>query len=73
MGPNLRAIVVIAALTMTLPTAEPAFSQKPDGILSVHQYDNPPSLSIHEEVTYATDVPMLGIFNNLARPAPSRG
>jgi len=65
MGPNLRAIVVIAALTMTLPTAEPAFSQKPDGILSVHQYDNPPSLSIHEEVTYATDVPMMGVFNNL--------
>jgi hypothetical protein len=22
-------------------------------------------LSIHEEVTYATDVPMMGVFNNL--------
>jgi peptide/nickel transport system substrate-binding protein len=31
----------------------------------MHQFDNPPSLSIHEEVTYATVVPMMGVFNNL--------
>ena len=39
--------------------------QKSGGILTVRQYDSPPSLSIHEEVTYATDVPMMGVFNNL--------
>ena len=30
----------------------------------MHQFDNPPSLSIHEEVTYATVVPKMGVFNN---------
>jgi peptide/nickel transport system substrate-binding protein len=45
--------------------AEPAVAQKAGGILRVHQWDSPPSLSIHEEVTLATVVPMMGVFNNL--------
>ena len=38
---------------------------KAGGILRVHQWESPPSLSIHEEVTIATVVPMMGVFNNL--------
>ena len=51
-------VLVAAAL-------EPTWAQKPSGILRVHQWDSPPSLSIHEEATIATLVPMMGVFNNL--------
>ena len=27
------------------------FAQKPGGVLNIYDWDNPPSLSIHEEVT----------------------
>ena len=44
---------------------EPAFAQKQGGILKVYHWDNPPSMSIHEEATISTVVPMMGVFNNL--------
>jgi len=54
------------ALVILLPlTAGPVAAQKSGGILRVHQWDSPPSLSIHEEITTATIVPMMGVFNNL--------
>ena len=56
----MAALLLIAGLA-----AEPALAQKSGGILRVHQWDSPPSLSIHEEVTIATVVPMMGVFNNL--------
>jgi peptide/nickel transport system substrate-binding protein len=31
----------------------------------MYHWDSPPSMSIHEEVTISTDVPMMGVFNNL--------
>jgi peptide/nickel transport system substrate-binding protein len=65
MAPRFRALAMTSALIVSMATAVSAFGQKPGGILTVHQFDNPPSLSIHEEVTYATDVPMMGVFNNL--------
>jgi peptide/nickel transport system substrate-binding protein len=65
MAPNLRALAAANAAIIGMLAPEPAFGQKSGGILTVHQFDSPPSLSIHEEVTYATDVPMMGIFNNL--------
>jgi ABC-type transport system substrate-binding protein len=64
MTPNLNAFAMVGAL-IAFMLGEPAFAQKSGGTLTVHQFDNPPSLSIHEEVTYATDVPMMGLFNNL--------
>jgi hypothetical protein len=60
MTPSLRALVMASVVLMAASAVEPAFGQKSGGILTVHQYDSPPSLSIHEEVTYATDVPMMG-------------
>src|SRR6202030_4143390 len=45
--------------------ADPAFAQKPGGVLKVHHQDSPASMSIHEEATYSTVVPMMGVFNNL--------
>src|SRR5262249_31809703 len=64
MMPNFYAMAVASMLLLASSAVGPALGQKSGGILTVHQYENPPSLSIHEEVTYATDVPMMGIFNN---------
>jgi peptide/nickel transport system substrate-binding protein len=65
MAANLRAFAATSALIMSLLGAEGAIAQKSGGILTVYNFDNPPSLSIHEEVTYAALVPMMGVFNNL--------
>ena len=43
-----------------------AFAQKQGGILKVYHWDSPPSMSIHEEPTISTVVPMMPVFNNLA-------
>ena len=61
----LEAFAMAALLLIAGLAAEPALAQKSGGILRVHQWDSPPSLSIHEEVTIATVVPMMGVFNNL--------
>jgi len=61
----LGAFAMAALLLIAGLAAEPALAQKSGGILRVHQWDSPPSLSIHEEVTIATVVPMMGVFNNL--------
>ena len=42
-----------------------AVAQKPGGILRIYSPDNPPSLSIHEEITVYAQGPMMGVFNNL--------
>jgi peptide/nickel transport system substrate-binding protein len=54
-----------APLLVAMSAAELALAQKIGGILRVHQWDSPPSLSIHEEVTLATIAPIMGVFNNL--------
>src|SRR5205807_8609699 len=43
----------------------PGLCAKPGGILRVYHWDSPASMSIHEEATYSTVVPMMGVFNNL--------
>jgi peptide/nickel transport system substrate-binding protein len=48
-----------------LLAAGPAQAQKQGGTLKIYHGDSPPSMSIHEEVTVATNVPMMGVFNNL--------
>jgi len=53
--------VLLAAATF----ATPAFAEKQGGILHVLHRDSPPSMSIHEEATISTSMPMMGVFNNL--------
>ena len=43
----------------------PALAEKPGGILHILHRDSPPSMSIHEEATISTSMPMMGVFNNL--------
>ena len=61
----LTAFAVSAPLLVGLFVVEPAVAQKPGGILRVYHWDSPASMSIHEEATYSTVVPMMGVFNNL--------
>src|SRR5436853_517783 len=35
------------------------------GVLKVQHWDSPASMSIHEEATYSTVVPIMGVMNNL--------
>ena len=62
---KLRTLAATTALLLASLAIEPAVAQKPGGILRMYHWDSPPSMSIHEEVTIATDLPMMGVFNNL--------
>jgi peptide/nickel transport system substrate-binding protein len=62
---NMRTCAAVGGLLIAMSTADPAFAQKQGGILKVHHWDSPASMSIHEEATYSTVVPMMGVFNNL--------
>src|SRR5690348_2542088 len=43
-----------------------AFSaQKQGGVLKIYHRDSPASMSILEEATNSTEIPMMGVFNNL--------
>jgi len=62
---KLRGFTAAGSLFLAMFAAEAAFAQKQGGILRVYHWDSPASMSIHEEATYSTVVPMMGVFNNL--------
>src|SRR5438270_12308189 len=62
---SLRALVATGALLAAGLIAAQADAQKSGGVLKVHHQDSPASMSIIEEATYSTVVPMMGVFNNL--------
>jgi peptide/nickel transport system substrate-binding protein len=43
----------------------PVEAQKSGGVLKIQHWDSPASMSIHEEATYSTVVPIMGVMNNL--------
>jgi len=53
------------ALLVSLACARPAPAQKAGGVLKIQHRDSPASMSIHEEATYSTVVPIMGVMNNL--------
>src|SRR5437762_3514914 len=53
------------ALAVLGVAAGPALAQKQGGTLQVYHRDSPASMSIHEEATWSTIMPMMGVFNNL--------
>jgi peptide/nickel transport system substrate-binding protein len=65
MNRYLGAVAAAFCLLAGLGGSGAAFAQKQGGTLRVYHWDSPPSLSIHEEVTYSTVVPMMGVFNDL--------
>jgi peptide/nickel transport system substrate-binding protein len=62
----------ITALTMLLFISGMASAQKQGGTLRVYHRDSPASMSIYEETTLSTSMPMMGVFNNLVVFDPSQ-
>src|SRR6185312_11727408 len=65
MGRGRTRLIAACALLVGLVHAGVAFAQKSGGILRVYHRDSPASMSIHEEATWSTIMPMMGVFNNL--------
>ena len=63
MSSTMRAIAVAGVLIAA--GAGPALAQKAGGTFRVQHWDSPASMSIHEEATYSTVVPMMGVMSNL--------
>ena len=57
--------MLAAALTVTAVTGASAAEPKHGGVLKIHHRETPGGLSIHEEATFSTNVPMMPVFNNL--------
>src|SRR6266849_7227409 len=64
MHQHLRAIATAGAL-LALAGGDAALAQKSGGVLKISFFDNPASMSLHEEATGAALRPMMGVFNNL--------
>src|SRR5437016_1524238 len=60
-----RVLAALASLVLALCASLPASAQKQGGILKLYNFDSPPSMSILEEATGASQGPTMGIFNNL--------
>jgi len=60
-----RSLQVAGLLLCGVTAADPALAQKSGGILKVYHRDSPASMSIHEEGTNSTEIPMMGVMNNL--------
>src|SRR5437016_9527158 len=65
MTAKVPSVAVAAGLFFWIAIAGPSSAQKSGGILKVYFFDSPASMSIHEEATFATLGPMMGVFNNL--------
>jgi len=63
---HLRALATVGGLLLIAAFyTDGALAQKAGGILKISFFDNPASMSLHEEATGAALRPMMGVFNNL--------
>jgi peptide/nickel transport system substrate-binding protein len=65
MNGNCRSGAALLALLFAMFFTGAALAQKQGGILKMYHRDSPASASIHEEATYSTNIPFMGVFNNL--------
>lgn len=56
--------LAVAAAMLAVPLGG-AFAEKAGGTLKVYHRGTPPSGSIHEEATTSTNMPFMGVYNNL--------
>src|SRR5882672_4041245 len=56
---------LLGAALLLVAAAPPSLAQKSGGVLRVYHRDSPGSMSILEEATNSTEIPMMGVFNNL--------
>ena len=54
-----------ALLCLGLALTGPALAQKPGGVLKIYHRDSPGSMSVIEEASLSTSMPMMAVFNNL--------
>ncbi|TMK10952.1 MAG: peptide ABC transporter substrate-binding protein, partial [Alphaproteobacteria bacterium] len=64
-GRMLSSCAAAGALLLALSSGNLALAQKSGGILKIQHWDSPASMSIHEEATYSTVLPIMGVMNNL--------
>jgi peptide/nickel transport system substrate-binding protein len=57
--------MIAGAVLVGLGVLCPAVAQKQGGTLKIYHRDSPASMSILEEATISTVMPMMGVFNNL--------
>src|SRR5437764_2284276 len=62
---KMRRILYLIFAAGALSVTAPAVAQKSGGVLKIQHWDSPASMSIHEEATYSTVVPIMGVMNNL--------
>ncbi len=62
---TIRAIAAIGVLLLALGAGNSAWAQKQGGILQIYHRDSPASMSILEEASLSTSIPMMAVFNNL--------
>ena len=60
----ISAAMIAGCMLASLGSAS-AEEPKHGGILRIYHRDSPASASIHEEATYSTNIPFMGVFNNL--------
>src|SRR5713226_255622 len=65
MKPIIQGFVAAGCLLYAMLAADTAMAQKSGGTLRVYHRDSPASMSILEEGTNSTEIPMMGVFNNL--------
>src|SRR6266481_2577769 len=65
MTERLRALATAVGLLVATLVADPAFAQKPGGVVRMPMGNSPASMSIHEEATRIAVTPMMAVFNNL--------
>jgi peptide/nickel transport system substrate-binding protein len=59
------AVLASGLLLSALSAGNLALAQKSGGTLKIYHRDSPASMSILEEATLSTSMPMMGVFNNL--------
>jgi peptide/nickel transport system substrate-binding protein len=62
---TLRAAAAPIMLLITASCGSTAFAQKPGGVLRIPVFDNPASMSIHEESAVLAEKSVMAVFNNL--------
>src|SRR6202790_4269766 len=60
-----RTLALAGGLLLAGAAAQAADEPKHGGILKIYHRDSPASMSIHEEATWSTIMPMGAVFNNL--------
>src|SRR5882672_7596981 len=56
---------LLGAALLLVAAAPPSLAQKSGGVLRVYHRDSPASMSVLEEASLSTSMPMMPVFNNL--------